>query len=91
MLFWGHSQVLANGILNAATSPVGLGRDSFINAMRNLKLGADSPADGSPLLWAPLDFTGGKFFGGPDITSVWKVSTEGEAIWERVSGYQREF
>lgn len=91
LLAWGESQVLANGIFNASKSPVGLGRDSFINAMRNLKLGATSPADGTPLLWAPMDFTGGKFFGGAEITSVWKVSSGAEAIWERVSGYQTEF
>lgn len=89
LLAWGESQVIANGILNAAKSPAGLGRDSFLAAMRNLKLGATSPADGSPLLWAPLDFTGGGLFGAPDTTAVWKVSNDAEAIWKLVTPYRK--
>jgi ABC-type branched-subunit amino acid transport system substrate-binding protein len=91
LLAWGESQVVANGILQAATSPAGLGRDSFLAAMHHLKLGATSPADGSPLLWAPLDFTGNKLFGAPETTAVWKVSNDAEAIWKLVTPYRKGF
>ena len=89
MLAWGESQIVANGLLAAAKSEPGLGRDTFLAAMHGLKLGASSPADGSPLLWAPLDFTGGKLFGAPETTAVWKVG--GNNTWQLVTPYKKGF
>jgi ABC-type branched-subunit amino acid transport system substrate-binding protein len=86
---WGFGQVLAAAIKQAGPH---LGRNTFLDAMQNLKTGATDQVTGAAMCWTPLDFTGGKRYGSGDRTIVMQVSGSGStAIWATESDYRSAF
>ena len=63
---WGIGQIVA-----AALNDVGedLGQNSFRHAMQNLRLGATSAVDKTPLLWSPLTFGAGVRTGSSQVVT----------------------
>lgn len=83
---WGYGQIIAAAMKAAGPS---LGRNSFRNAMQNLKTETTDVVTGSPMCWPPLDFTGGKRFGSGDRTIVMTVKGTGsQAVWATESDYK---
>jgi ABC-type branched-subunit amino acid transport system substrate-binding protein len=83
---WGYGQIISAAL--KAAGP-GLGRNSFRNAMQNLKTGSTDEVTKSPFCWPPLDFTGGKRYGSGDRTIVLTVQGTGaNAVWATESDYR---
>ena len=84
---WGIGQIIAAAIKSAGKD---LGRNSFRNAMQNLKLGTTSPVEGTPLLWLPLDFTGNKRVGGNSLVT-YKTTGSGAGLqWTTCAMLRRD-
>lgn len=83
---WGYGQIIAAALKAAGPD---LGRNSFRNAMQNLKTGNTDEVTKSPFCWPPLDFTGGKRYGSGDRTIVLTVKGTGtNAVWATESDYR---
>jgi hypothetical protein len=83
--------VVANVLKNVGPQ---LGRNSFLVAMQNLRLGSTDAVTGVPMCWAPLDFTGGKRVGSGNRTLVLKVvgsGANGNSVWATESDYKSVF
>ena len=86
---WGFGQIVAAVLKNVGPQ---LGRNSFLVAMQNLRLGSTDVVTGVPLCWAPLDFTGGKRFGSGNRTLVLRVQGSGaSSVWATESDYRSAF
>jgi ABC-type branched-subunit amino acid transport system substrate-binding protein len=86
---WGFGQIVAGVLKNVGPN---LGRNSFLVAMQNLRLGSTDLVTGVPLCWAPLDFTGGKRFGSGNRTLVLRVQGSGtNSVWATESDYRSAF
>jgi branched-chain amino acid transport system substrate-binding protein len=83
---WGYGQIVAAALKAAGKD---LGRNSFRNAMQNLRTGSTDEVTGSPMCWPPLDFTGGKRYGSGDRTIVMTVhGTGSQGVWATESDYK---
>jgi ABC-type branched-subunit amino acid transport system substrate-binding protein len=83
---WGYGQIIAAALKAAGPD---LGRNSFRNAMQNLKTGRTDEVTQSPFCWPPLDFTGGKRYGSGDRTIVMTVQGSGaSSVWATESDYR---
>jgi branched-chain amino acid transport system substrate-binding protein len=83
---WGYGQIIAAALKAAGPD---LGRNSFRNAMQNLKTDSTDVVTGSPFCWPPLDFNGGKRYGSGDRTIVMTVKGTGtSAVWATESDYK---
>jgi ABC-type branched-subunit amino acid transport system substrate-binding protein len=86
---WGFGQIVAGVLKNVGPQ---LGRNSFLVAMQNLRLGSTDIVTGVPLCWAPLDFTGGKRVGSGNRTLVLKVQGSGtSSVWATETDYRSVF
>jgi ABC-type branched-subunit amino acid transport system substrate-binding protein len=88
---WGFGQIVADALKSVGPQ---LGRNSFLVAMQNLRIGSTDTVTGVPLCWAPLDFTGGKRFGSGNRTLVLKVEgsgANGNSVWATESDYRSAF
>jgi ABC-type branched-subunit amino acid transport system substrate-binding protein len=86
---WGFGQIVARALKDAGPD---LGRNSFRNAMQNLRIGTTDVVTGVPMCWSPLDFTGGKRFGSGNRMIVLRVRGSGSnSDWETESDYRSRF
>lgn len=86
---WGFGQIVAAAMHDAGPD---LGRNSFRNAMQNLRTGAVDVVTKAPMCWPPLDFTGGKRYGSGDRTIVMQVKGTGaNAVWATESDYASKY
>ena len=83
---WGYGQIIAAALKAAGPD---LGRNSFRNAMQNLRTGSTDEVTHTAFCWPPLDFTGGKRYGSGDRTIVMTVKGSGaNGVWATESDYK---
>ena len=88
---WGFGQIVAAALHDAGPD---LGRNSFRNAMQNLRTGTTDVVTKAPMCWPPLDFTGGKRYGSGDRTIVMQVKgsgASGSSVWTTESDYASKY